>query len=189
VHTAVVRKAKSTPKSLLNTLGEPPLPDGRAPGNGRDRAPTFQSLAPRQAVCRPFQQAPRSKRFEHEWTLQPFETEPSFFTKRMFGGLAVYLFGRMMLLYVEPTRTGRWKWHGVLICTDPARQPAIVAEFPQLAPHDVLKKWLYLDSRDEDFEGSMRRIARAIIRDDPRFGIRPDSKKEKTGLQPRRRKR
>lgn len=91
----------------------------------------------------------------------------------MFGGLAVYLFGRMMMLLVEPTRTGRWKWHGVLICTDRARQPAILAEFPQLAPHDILKKWLYLDSRHEDFEPVMERIAEAISRNDRRFGIHP----------------
>src|SRR5665213_1349141 len=35
----------------------------------------------------------------------------------MFGGLAVYLFERQMLLLVEPTKSGRWDWHGVSICT------------------------------------------------------------------------
>ena len=35
--------------------------------------------------------------FENEWIFQAFENDPSFFTKRMFGGLAAYLFGRWPL--------------------------------------------------------------------------------------------
>ena len=97
----------------------------------------------------------------------------------MFGGLAVYLFGRQMMLLVEPTKTGRWKWHGVLVCTDHAHQPAIIEEFSELAPHDVLRKWLYLDSRHEDFEPTMERVAEAIARDDQRFGIHPRPRKGK----------
>ena len=118
----------------------------------------------------------RIKTFENEWILQIFDENPSFFTRRMFGGLAAYLFGRMMMILVEPTRTGRWKWHGVLICTDHAKQPAIVKEFPAFAPHDVLKKWLFIDSRHEDFESTMERVAEAIAHDDRRFGIRPRRK-------------
>jgi hypothetical protein len=122
----------------------------------------------------------RTKTFDNEWIFQAFEQHASFFTKRMFGGLAAYLFGRMMMILVEPTRTGRWKWHGVLLCTDYAQQPAILAEFPQLARHDILKKWLYLDSRHEDFEPVMERVAEAIARDDRRFGILPRQRKERT---------
>jgi hypothetical protein len=106
---------------------------------------------------------------------------PSFFTKRMFGGLAVYLFGRQMMVLVEPTRSGRWKWHGVLLCTEFAHQPAIIEEFPCLAPHDVLKKWLYIDSRQEGFEPTMGRVAEAMARDDRRFGIYPRPRKERAG--------
>jgi len=126
--------------------------------------------------------------FDNEWVFQALEDHPSFFTKRMFGGLAVYLFGRQMMVLVEPTKTGRWNWHGVLICTDRERQPAIVEEFPQLAPHDILGKWLYLDSRHEDFEPTMERVAEAIARGDPRFGIQPQAEKKKVGSPARRRK-
>ena len=115
----------------------------------------------------------RAKTFDNEWVFQAFESHPSFLTRRMFGGLAAYLFGRMMMVLVEPTRTGRWKWHGVLICTDHAQHPAITSEFPELSPHNVLKKWLYIDSSVEDFEPTMERIAQAIARDDRRFGIPP----------------
>ena len=121
------------------------------------------------------------KTFDNEWICEVFEDHPSFLTKRMFGGLAVYLFGRQMMVLVEPTKTGRWKWHGVLVCTEYAYQTALIEEFPQLAPHDILKKWLYIDSRHEDFEPTMQRVADAIKRDDPRFGIHPHPKKKKMG--------
>ena len=117
------------------------------------------------------------KTFANEWILEPFEDHSSFFTKRMFGGLACYLFDRQMLLLVEPTKTGRWTWHGVLICTDYEHQAAIIEEFPAFAPHEILKKWLYIDSADEEFEPTMRRVAEAVARNDPRFGIHPKVKK------------
>jgi hypothetical protein len=119
------------------------------------------------------------KTFANEWIFQVFEDHPSFFTKSMFGGLAVYLFGRQIMLLVEPARTGRWKWHGVLICTEHAYQSSIIEEFPQLAPHDFLKKWLYIDSGHEEFETTMQRVAEAIARDDRRFGIHPHPRKGK----------
>ena len=50
---------------------------------------------------------------------------------------------------------------------------AIIAEFPPLAPHNVLKKWLYIDSQHAEFERTLERVAEAISRDDPRFGIHP----------------
>ena len=117
--------------------------------------------------------------FDNEWILQVLEEHPSFFTKRMFGGLAVYMFGRMMMVLVQPTMTGRWNWHGVLICTEHAHQLAIIEEFPRLAPHEVLRKWLYIDSRNDDFESTMDRVTEAIARNDKRFGIRPQPKKER----------
>jgi hypothetical protein len=64
----------------------------------------------------------------------------------------------------------------VLICTEHAHHPAMIEEFPPLAPHDVLKKWLYIDSRHPEFELTIERVAQAIARNDPRFGIHPRSK-------------
>jgi hypothetical protein len=119
------------------------------------------------------QRASRLRTFDNEWIFQAFEEHPSFFTKRMFSGLAAYLFGRMMVVLVEPTKTGRWQWHGVLICTEHAHHRTLIQEFPHLAPHDILRKWLYIDSRHERFESTMRQVAEAIARNDPRFGIHP----------------
>jgi hypothetical protein len=113
------------------------------------------------------------KTFDHEWILEPFAQHRTFFTKRMFGGLAVYLFERQMLVLVEPTKSGRWKWHGVLICTDHVHHASIRAQFPALMPHDVLRKWLFVGSTHPEFESTMEAVAKRIARDDPRFGIVP----------------
>lgn len=113
------------------------------------------------------------KSFDNEWIFAGFEGHPTFFTKRMFGGLAAYLHERLMMVLVEPTKSGRWHWHGVLIGTDLERQRAIVKEFPALGPHGVLKKWLYIDSTHKKFETTMEGVARAMARNDPRFGVSP----------------
>ena len=117
------------------------------------------------------------KTFDNEWILEPFAGRPTFFTKRMFGGLAAYLHERQMLVLVEPTQTGRWKWHGVLVCTEHQHQPSIRADFPALRPHDFLKKWLYIDSRHGEFESTMEAVAARMARNDPRFGIVPRTRK------------
>jgi hypothetical protein len=117
------------------------------------------------------------KTFEHEWICDAFADHRTFFTKSMFGGLAVYLFERQMLVLVEPTKSGRWKWHGVLICTGYEHHASIQAEFPALRPHEILRKWLFIDSTHDHFESTMEAVATRIARDDPRFGILPGKPK------------
>jgi hypothetical protein len=113
------------------------------------------------------------KRFEHEWIFEPLAGHRTFFTKQMFGGLALFLYDRQMLVLVEPTKTGRWKWHGVLVCTDHEHHASIRAEFPALAPHPVLRKWLFIDSAHDDFESTMEGVALCVGRGDGRFGVVP----------------
>ena len=113
------------------------------------------------------------KTFDNEWILEAFAGRPTFFTRRMFGGLAAYLHERMMLLLVEPTKTGRWQWHGVLVGTDFEHHASIGREFPALGPHDVLRKWLYIDSTHADFESTMEAVVRRMSKNDGRFGVAP----------------
>ena len=131
------------------------------------------------------------KTFDNEWILEAFAGRPSFFTKRMFGGLAAYLHERQMLVLVEPTKTGRWKWHGVLVCTGREHHDSIRADFPALAPHRVLRKWLYVDSTHDNFELTMDAVAARMARNDQRFGIEPRSSRKRVqkkdpGASPRR---
>jgi hypothetical protein len=111
------------------------------------------------------------KKFQHEWIFEPFVEHPTFFTRSMFGGLAAYLFERQMLLLVEPTKNGRWNWHGVLVCTDRKHHASIKGEFPALVPHEFLRKWLFIDSAHEDFESTMDAVAKRVASNDARFGI------------------
>src|SRR5580658_520296 len=111
------------------------------------------------------------KTFEHEWVFEGFAEHRTFFTKSMFGGLAAYLFERQMLLLVEPTKSGRWNWHGVLVCTDYQQHASIQAEFPALIPHEVVRKWLFISSSHEDFESTMAAVAKYVAGNDPRFGV------------------
>ena len=113
------------------------------------------------------------KPFENEWIVDAFAGRATFFTKRMFGGLAAYLHERQMLVLVEPTKTGRWKWHGVLVCTGHEHHASIRADFPALTPHAVLRKWLYIETAHQDFESTMEAVARRMARNDHRFGILP----------------
>src|SRR5262245_6044032 len=113
------------------------------------------------------------KTFDNEWIFETFSGHTTFFTKRMFGGLAAYLYERQMLVLVEPTKTGRWKWHGVLVCTDHEHQASIRADFPALVPHNVLRKWLYIDSTHKDFESTIEAVAKRMARNDRRFGVAP----------------
>jgi hypothetical protein len=122
------------------------------------------------------------KTFKNEWILDAIIEHPTFFTKRMFGGLAVYLFGRQMLLLVEPTISGRWNWHGVLVCTGYEHHTSLQTEFPALMPHEVLRKWLFINSAHEDFESTMEAALKRVASNDPRFGILPK------GPKPRKRK-
>ena len=118
-----------------------------------------------------------TKAFDNEWILDAFAGRPTFFTKRMFGGLAAYLHQRLMLVLVEPTKTGRWKWHGVLVGTDRTHHDSIRAQFPALAPHFVLGKWLYVDTAHQEFESTMEAVAQCVIRNDGRFGVVPRARK------------
>jgi hypothetical protein len=119
------------------------------------------------------------KRFKHEWILDGFSEHPTFFTKSMFGGLAVYLFERQMLVLVEPTKSGRWDWHGVLVCTDHEHHNSLQNDFPALKPHGVLRKWLFIDSAHDNFEPTMEAVAERIARNDLRLGILPKTPKPK----------
>lgn len=110
-----------------------------------------------------------------QWLWEPLEHEPTFVLRPMFGGRAAYLDGRLVLYFAAKTEP----WHGVLVCTHRIHHAALIAHFPDLAPHPVLPKWLYLPETADRFE----RIAAAIValarRRDPRIGVEPNLKKRR----------
>ncbi|HLP01229.1 MAG TPA: hypothetical protein VK163_04325 [Opitutaceae bacterium] len=109
------------------------------------------------------------------WLAEPLRENPSYLDKPMFGGRAVHFDGRFVLYLA-------WKdepWRGVLVPTEREHQASLIAEFPALAPHPVLPKWLYLTERAETFEADAQRLVALIRRLDPRIGVLPGTKAKK----------
>ncbi len=109
------------------------------------------------------------------WLVDALRDDPSYLDKPMFGGRAVHYGGRFVLylsLQEEP-------WRGVLGPPEREHQPSLIAEFPSLAPHPVLSKWLYLPERAETFEADAARLVALIRRLDPRIGVLPGVKAKK----------
>lgn len=106
------------------------------------------------------------------WVIEPLENEPSLLVRPMFGGKAVYLYGRFVLFLtarIEP-------WRGVLVPTVREHHAALMAARASLAPHPVLGKWLYLPETGAGFEGDASWLVSRVRARDPRIGIEPGSK-------------
>lgn len=110
------------------------------------------------------------------WVLEPLMDEPSYIEKPMFGCLACYLHGRLMLVLCS----GEEPWNGMLIPTDHQFHESICKNFSDVVQHAVLKKWLYLPEASEDFESTAFDIVETVRMNDMRFGVEPKEKKPKT---------
>ncbi len=106
------------------------------------------------------------------WLLEPLEDGRTFLEKPMFGCLAAYLHGRLMLVLADRGEP----WSGVLVPTEREAHESLMAEFPALVPHPVLGKWLYLSQRHDDFEETAGVIVERIQAGDARFGVEPKEK-------------
>lgn len=104
--------------------------------------------------------------------------EPTLIEKRMFGSDALYLHGRLKLVL---TAGGDEPWNGVLVPTFKEFQNSLITDFPELVPHSVLGKWLYLAEDCENFEKTADGIVTLILKDDKRVGVEPPLEKISTG--------
>ncbi len=119
------------------------------------------------------------------WLWEPLEADPTFVLRSMFGAKAVYLGGRMMLCFCA----GEEPWRGVLVCTSREHHPALQADFPELSPHPVLPKWLYLPESADTFERTAVALVGLARRRDSRLGIVPGAKRKRVRkTAPRRRR-
>jgi hypothetical protein len=109
------------------------------------------------------------------WIADPLRDNPSYLDKAMFGCRAVHYDGRFVLALAMKDEP----WRGVLVPTEREHQPSLIAEFPALAPHPVLTKWLYLPENAPTFETDAARLVTLIRRLDPRIGVLPGTKAKK----------
>ena len=126
------------------------------------------------------------KVFKTAWVYEPLEGHISFFVKPMFGGLAVYYNDLMVLVLMESKGDREWKgqkfdfdlWDGLMLCTSREQHPSLVEDFPELRPHPVLGKWLFLSADLDEFEEVAVQLAERIKDKDPRMGIVPGTRKK-----------
>lgn len=111
----------------------------------------------------------------YQWLWEPLEADPTFVLRTMFGAKAAYLDGRLMLCFCA----GEEPWRGLLVCTDHASHAALRADFPELAPHSILPKWLYLPESTNSFERTAVRLVGLARRRDPRIGVAPKPRKRR----------
>jgi hypothetical protein len=109
----------------------------------------------------------------HQWLWEPLEDDPGFLLRAMFGAKAVYLDGKLMLAFCA----GEEPWRGVLVCTDHAHHGSLRQQWPDLANHPILPKWLYLPETCGAFERVAEQLVARVRQRDPRFGVLPRPKK------------
>jgi hypothetical protein len=118
------------------------------------------------------------------WLAEPLAEMNGFIEKPMFGALAYYLRGMMVLVLSDREEP----WDGLLLPTERDNHHALINDFPALIPHPVLGKWLFLSVKNEEFESTASDIVSAIEEGDPRIGVEPKPKKKKRASVKKRRK-
>jgi len=119
----------------------------------------------------------------YAWIWEPLEGEPSFVLRTMFGAKAVYLDGKLVLCFAAKKEP----WRGVLVCTEKRQHMSLINEFPSLAEHPVLPKWLYLPESADDFEPVAERLVALVRRRDVRIGVTPQPHKSRSRVRPSKR--
>jgi hypothetical protein len=102
--------------------------------------------------------------------VDPLREDPTFVAKPMFGCVACYVGGRLVVVLADRHEP----WQGLLLPTERSVHPALRADFPDLHVHPVLPKWLYLP-HGGGFAATAPRIVERIAAGDPRFGVEPDT--------------
>jgi hypothetical protein len=103
------------------------------------------------------------------WLFEPLEDDRRYVRGRMFGFATAYLDGRLFLAIKD----GKEPWNGLMVCTSHDRHAALITQYPQMAPHSVLGKWLYLSQSHPEFERIAQEVVLLAKRRDPRLGIDP----------------
>jgi hypothetical protein len=111
----------------------------------------------------------------HRWVFEPLEELPGFVERRMFGALAGYLNGLLVLVLCDSEEP----WRGVMVPAERENHAALIAAFPVLSPHPILGKWLYLPESASSFERDAQKVVERIRQFDPLIGTVPVRKTPK----------
>lgn len=117
----------------------------------------------------------------YAWLWEPLEDDPTFVLRAMFGTKAAYVAGRLALCFSAQAEP----WRGVLVCTERGHHESLLREFPALAPHPILPKWLYLPDAAASFEMTAQRLVKLVRHRDPRIGVEPSARSKEKRSRPR----
>lgn len=112
----------------------------------------------------------------HAWLWEPLEERSTFVRRAMFGSQAIYLDGKLIACFCTKAEP----WRGVLFATSREHHASLRAAFPELKPHKILSKWLYLPEGSAPFERLAPQLLRLALAGDPRLGVIPQPKKKKS---------
>jgi hypothetical protein len=101
--------------------------------------------------------------------VDPLRAEASFLSRPMFGCVACYVNGRLVLVLADRSEP----WQGLLVPTEKSLHRSLLADFPALGVHPVLRKWLYVPHAKGGFSTAAREIVEHILAGDRRFGVEP----------------
>lgn len=101
--------------------------------------------------------------------VEPLQEDPSFVSKPMFGCVACYLRGRLVLLLADRGEP----WSGLVVPMERSEHASLRADLPALRPHPVLPKWLYLAHGGRGFAAASGALVTRIAAGDPRVGVEP----------------
>jgi len=120
-------------------------------------------------------------KFEQCWLFEDFFESQNFEVKRLFGGVGIYYFGRMVSALMEDGDETTYRgidykvkiWNGLLIPTEKSYHQSLMCDLPGTIPHYVLGKWLYLPLQNEHYEETSIKFIKLIQKKDPRVGVLP----------------
>ncbi len=118
---------------------------------------------------------PKSQRIQELY--EPLTEDFMFEQRKLFHTDAAYLDGRCYLSIAEGPQD---PWRGMLVATSQEHHDSLQEQFPQLRPHDVLGKWLYLPLGNPDYEPVAMQLVELARKRDERLGVDPKPKKKKT---------
>jgi|GEM_PF-676305 TfoX C-terminal domain. len=114
---------------------------------------------------------------ELKW-IEDLLPEGYYHRKSMFGGFSYYIGEKMVLLIFESDDK---RWNGCMFPVDKEYQATALASFPQLVPHTILPKWLYLSVNTENFDEVASDIMKHVLRPNGFWGTIPKEKKKSLG--------
>ena len=107
-------------------------------------------------------------------------------TRSMFGCLAIYVEGKIVLILRNKDKPDQTTDNGVWLATTEEHHQSLRRDFPSMRSIKVLGKkvtgWQVLPSDAEDFEVAALRACELVLAGDPRIGKVPGARRAKASM-------